>query len=243
MKENSRHISPKEGISGRRVDFEKDEKISWGIEIDLPLNPPIKERLEKKYGIKIPDQVDKFKYLDLNPQESLPVYLRGWDKGSHIEWRETNLDKLVATNTINKNARLQRRKTIERLFFAVFGRNKEKIEEFNSLLSTSLGDTILVVEGHSREAPWEIGERDPRGPLKRSIREFQRLGNKVSIEEILRKYNNPTAYSAILVVACYDGSRKVRALGVPLAYAIGFTTTGSSYKGLLPTTLIYPTRV
>ena len=239
MKENSRYISPEEGISGRLVDFRKGEKVSWGIEIDLPLNLPVKERLEKKYGIKIPDQINRLKFLDLNPQESLPVYLRNLSNDKDAEWLETNLDKLVATNTLNKNARRERRKTIEQLFFMIFGRNEEEVEEFNSLLSKSPGKTILVVEGHSWEAPWSIGEQDPHEPKEESDKKVQRRGNDVSVREILKRYNDPDTYSAILLVACYKGTRGVCALDVPLAYAIGKTGTDQLLSGLLPTIVVH----
>lgn len=198
-----------------------------------------KRRLDRKYGIKIPGHVDTFRYLDLSPQESLPVRLRNIGKQGEI-WRETDLYLLTATYSKSKKAELIRRQTLEELFFYVFGLNRQETDQFNSILSGSRANTIILVEGHSMNAPWEIGEKYPYEPEDNKIKRLQRRGNKIPVKEILKKYNDPDKYAAILFYACNRGIRKIKALDVPLAYALGIVGFGKSKRGLLPTMIVTP---
>jgi len=238
MKEND--LSRVGDITGRRVDFTNKLPLAWGIEIELPFDSIEKSRLYNKYKIKIPEHIDTFKFLDLNPQESLPKKLRNISANPEYENDERSLHALVASERISKRAQLNRRRTMEDLFFYVFGWNEEEKDKFNSILAKCRGNTILVVEGHSWDAPWKIGEFDNFGPDDPEARKFQKGGNKVPVREILKRYNDQDEYAAILLFACYNGEKKVKAIDVPFAYGLGVVGRGRSLYGLLPTVIVEP---
>ena len=239
MVENAQSLDRVGDITGRRVDFTEGPPLAWGIEIELPFDTLEKTRLDKKCGIKIPRHIDTLKYLDLNPQESMPVRFRNI-KNSGDSWYETNLYLLTAPDSISKKAGFVRRKTIEEIFYNIFGRNNDEIEEFNSILLGSNGNTILLVEGHSWDAPWKIGERHNWAPIDSESRKLQKSGNNTPIRDILKRYNDSDKYSAILIYACYNGKRKIKALDIPLAYGLGKVGSSLSQLGLLPTVIVKP---
>lgn len=221
-------------VVGRRVDFTRRPPLAWGIEIELPFDSLEKERLKRRYGFEIPGRIKNFKFLDLNPQESLPPELR--NIGQENDWRRTTLENLVRSGRDSQWADIKRRQEIEELFFWVFGRNKKQIENFSALISKGLGDTLLFVEGHSWNSPFKIGEKSDLDIRDEKIAKFQKWRNDVAVRKILEKYNLPDIYSAIIFVACYDGSKKIRPLDVPFVYAVGEVGNGRN----LPVVVVSP---
>ena len=239
MHEKEPLLVPNGDVIGRRVDFTDGLPLAWGIEIELPFDSREKERLDHKYGIKIPDRINRFNFLDLNPQESMPGELRNLARND--EWLETYLYDLVSSGHISQRSDLIRRRRVEDMFFSIFGWNLDKIEKFNYLIEENKGDTLIFVSGHSGRSPWKLGEHSLGEPRDRNERKYQKLDNDVSIRQILKKYNDPEKYSAILVIACYNGEKRVRTLDVPLIYATGNVggEWGLSAIGQNPTIIVH----
>lgn len=207
------------GIVGRRVDFTGRLPLSWGIEIEVPFNPEVKESLQKKYRIVIPERINTFMFLDLNPQESLPPDKRNIDYD--FDWFRTNLENLVVSGRGSIWADNKRRRTIENFFFSILALHQKQTEKFNSIIAKCTGNTLLVVEGHSWSAPWIIGEQGYNLDKDPELNHFQKSGNKVAVKKIIEKYNDPSRISAIFFYACYNGERKIKGLDVPLVYRVG----------------------
>lgn len=225
-------------ITGRRVDFTKNLPLAWGIEIDVPIDEIQRERLSRKNGIVLPDRINLLKYLDLAPQESIfPDYR---NMGKDDEWEYTNLDYLVSGGRQSAYAEKRRRKATEDLFFRVFGSNSPEKNLFNGLINKMPGNTILAVEGHSWNTPWEIGEHRSHDPQRSKERKLQKTGNDVPVWKILKSYNNPRVIAGIIIIACYCGYRKVKNLDIPLAYPIGEVYGDESGDGLLPVVVVPP---
>ena len=218
MVENRTGLNREKDVVGRRVDFTQNLPLAWGIEVELPIDGLEKERLYQKLNIKIPEHIDTFKYLDLCPQESLYPDYR--NIGKRESWQYTNLDNLVSGGRSSKRAEMNRRKAIEELFFLVFGNNGTEKEKFSTLIAESSGNTILAVEGHSWDLPWEIGEHASFDPEKHEERKFQKTGNDVPVWRIIKKYNE--------------------AKDITLAYPVGEVNGGRSLAGLLPTVVVAP---
>ena len=61
--------------------------------------------------------------------------------------------------------------------------------------------------------------------------------------DILKKYNDPETFAAIIMYACYNGRKKVRPLSVPLVYSVGeIGPVRKASYGVNPTIVVEPRR-
>lgn len=226
-------------MTGRRVDFTEGLPLAWGIEIDLPFDAQMREQIAKNVKIKIPERVTKLKFLTLNPQESLPYGLRNIDSDLP-DTQMSSLEKLAETSK-SRDALTIKREEIEDSFTVIFHGNDDQISEFNSILAKGKGDTLVIIEGHSWEAPWSLGEQIRGQPYEGTPDSLsQAHGNSVPIEKILKRYNKPSIYAAVVINACYSGEQKIRTNRVPIAYGIGEVGYEEAMEGLVQAVVVAP---
>ena len=223
-------------IVGRRVDFTKNRPLAWGIEIEIPLGSLDKKAVRKLSGVILPDRIFGIRFLDLNPQESLPIELRNIES----DWKYYKDTSLRYLATTGRGTDTFRREIIADFFYLMFGRNYEQIDEFNSLIKKNRGKEIVIVSGHGWDAPLTIGEQCSRQPYFTKETRVQKLGNEVAVNRILKRYDNTVNYAGILLASCYSGETKIRALGVPVVYTVGEFGGSKSRKGFLPTIISVP---
>lgn len=219
-------------LSGRRVDFRFKDGLSWGIEVDMPVGNRERAAIESASKIVLPETISKIKFLTLCPQESLPSRLRNI-RSDDTDYQRTYL-KVLTTSTVERKTLIhivnyrgkERPVDIERrnelsLMFSVFfaGSNSVGIKGFNKLVSKSRANTVVVIEGHGDDDPLLVGEQYSTDP--RQNRGTQRLGNAVPINAILKKYNDPDLYAALILYTCYTGTKGIKIYDVPVAYPLG----------------------
>ncbi|QQG41976.1 MAG: hypothetical protein HYV90_01530 [Candidatus Woesebacteria bacterium] len=232
----SERILGSRDIVGRRVDFTKKTPLAWGIEIEIPLGSFERKAVRKLSGIILPDRISGIRFLDLNPQESLPVKLRNIQS----DWKYYKDTSLKYLATTGRGTDSLRRERLAEFFYLIFGENYKQIDEFNSLIEKNNGKEIVIVSGHGWDAPLTIGEQYSRQPYFENEARVQKRGNEVPVNRILKKYDSPVNYAGILLGSCYSGKTKICALGVPVVYVTGEFGGSKSQKGLLPTTISVP---
>ncbi|MEK7634040.1 MAG: hypothetical protein AAB437_04315 [Patescibacteria group bacterium] len=220
-------------MSGRRVDFPSEEGLTWGIELTIPLNYPIlRNALKNVSGINIPDHIDTITYLDVAPQESLPKNIRNIRTKKYsflpsqleVLARKTisssKNEKLQETFNVPRPSDMQRSAQVERMITEVFGNNQKGKDDFNEYVSKNKANELVIVHGHGG-SELIIGEQYNDGTTAEDGTPIQKKGNRIKIDKVLERYNNPKKHAAILLHNCHSSDEKVIAKKVPVFMPIG----------------------
>lgn len=214
-------------LSGRRVDFKFKTGISWGVEVDFSIGSDQKEHIKDVSRVRIPSSINSIRFLDLNPQESIPPKDRNISS-DHVNWKTTPLSILtrstVAKKTIftswgEREADMKRTEGLGDLFEDFFASDKLGAAQFSRTLLHSRAPKLLIVMGHGDDDPWTIGEQYSQEPTFSKWK--QKLGNSVPVKTLLKRYDSPGEYAAIMLFVCYTGTRGIRPLNVPIVYPEG----------------------
>lgn len=107
----------------------------------------------------------------------------------------------------------------------------EPLKKFNGALTGSKGDTIVIVHGHAfdlgnsstlSEQYWDkvVG---PSGEI------IQKAYNAVPIDDILKRYNNPGNFAAVVLNGCNPKGIGPKGLDIPVFYNTDFTAPGHTF--------------
>lgn len=226
----SERLNRNTGVVGRRVDFTKRLPLSWGVEIDISLGRAEKHVVFERSKIKIPKHINNIKFLDLNPQESLPVPLRNI-RSDFEEYQATILNFLADSSLSQREYETRKLKVMGNLFKLFFWKNDDEAKYFNKTLSGAKGQEIVIIEAHGNDDLF-IGEQYSHDPERWEDQKYQSEGNQIAIQKILRRYSDVSKYAAVLLISCYVGEKELKPVGVPMVYINGEIehTTGSSRK-------------
>lgn len=227
-----------EKTGGRRVDFGRPREgkgLSWGIEIGISIDETFKEDLLRTTGIIIPEHINTIRFLDFNPQETLPRNERNINIDIPDGYK-TSLIRLT-DNSSKSSTHLQR------LFFDVLGRNEKEIKMLNKELEKRRGKEILIIDAHGGYENY-LGEDSNSCVMDEETgRIIQEFGNIVEIEDVLKRYDDPDTFSAILLHACSNkrNPAHISPLRVPVVRAIGDVGGGlKSRMGKNPVQIFIP---
>lgn len=105
-------------------------------------------------------------------------------------------------------------------------------KQFNHILKESVGNTLVIVHGHSSDLS-AMGEQN-QDELKNEEGEvIQKKGNRVSMNDILSRYNDAKKYSAIVLNGCNHKGGVVEAKNVPVFYPIGYVQYDTGRQGAI----------
>lgn len=224
-------------LTGRLVTFGEGEDMSWGVEVDIPLSEELRTYLAD-LTVTFPPHIKSIKFLTLSPQESLPVELRNIRSNKR---RSSKLQEIVDTTTDHKIGLngVRPYDMLDREFTKVIP-NKEDRVRLESILNSSPGSEILLVQGHGGGDPMDIGEQFGDTPMGSDNVKLQRKGNSVTADELISRYNNPGKFSAILLDSCYTGSSILKPKDIPVVYVEGQTGLLSNQEGTRKTVFVLP---
>lgn len=236
--------SSEQQVSDKTKSFISDERIvvfsephtkegmAWGIEVDLDISDRLPRSRFYQSGIEIPRNITKITYLDLAPQEALPKKLR--TIRSKVPTWQSEL-KAVSTPVADKpklknllhtcNVMMpQDEKRFSHLADMIIqAANKDELlRKFNQLLAISKGDSLVIVHGHSYNLS-EMGEQYPDLVYDETGKVIQKAGNRVSLKDILDRYNDPNKFSAIVLNGCNHDGVSIKADKVPVLYPLSQT--------------------
>lgn len=194
------------------------------------------------YDFRLPDKIKEIKILDLHPQEMLPKGMRtiesqkDWFNGPNYTERTTRqssdniiFDRAIST-FLSKSVLLmpapddaRRNNALSDMFDNVFGDNKENVKLFNEKLEKSDASEIIFVHAHGGETNI-IGEQNSTvKPHKVEIAgeqidlsENQAQGNWIDLAQVVKEYDQPERFGAILVGTCYVGENPPPVNRVPV---------------------------
>jgi hypothetical protein len=85
------------------------------------------------------------------------------------------------------------------------------------ILNKSKGNTLVIVHGHSYDLSG-MGEQYPDELRDEKGNIIQRKHNWVSMDDILKRYDDPEKFAAIVLHGCNVGQGIVKARRVPVFY-------------------------
>lgn len=193
--------------------------------------------------IALPKNIKKIKILDLSPQEALPKKQRNIDSKRnfwHDEYPTNTLTRqpisLVDRALINlgmQSRSIQAKSEIlQDIFYDVFVNNKAVLAHFREKLEKSKAEEILIIHAHGGYDDF-IGEQGYE--VKGKTAQYQAEGNRISLTEVLDKYDQPEKYAAILVSTCYEGKDVSRRGKVVVYRTFGRSGGGRPNYNFIPT--------
>ncbi len=216
-------------LSGRMVTFGEGENIAWGIEVDIPVTADVKNYLAN-YDIELPQSVLNIKFLTLSPQESLtPEQRTIRSSRTHESMLQLMAETTKNLNTLTKNGE-RPYEYLARELIKVLPTNEDR-QKFQNATKNSQATGVVIVQGHGGDGSRSIGEQYSDIPRNSEGVQLQRAGNTVLVDELLKKYDDSSLYSAILLESCYTGSDELKAKSVPVFYINGISSLTNSLGG------------
>lgn len=111
----------------------------------------------------------------------------------------------------------ERFKSLNAMITWTFGPGNKGKEKFNEVLKQSNGDTLVIVHGHSGDLSG-MGEQYQDETHNKSGGVVQSMGNFVSMEQILDRYNDSEKFAAVVLHGCNTEKGSVEAKKVPVFY-------------------------
>lgn len=186
-------------------------------------------------GTNIPKNITAIRIVDLSPQEALPISIRNL-KGKRNFWHDTyNLIKLTRQekdisqmtsleSLENNDLMKERNEALNDLLADTFYGNNEQKDEFLKVTTAAQTKEILFIHSHGGYDNI-IGEDADR--VKGKDAEFQTPGNRIDLQKVIEKYDDPNKYACILINACYMGTSNDLESKLKVFRLRGFSGKGS----------------